>query len=37
MRMEMRYKLILSFLVVIAVVVFVPYFFDLFGIEGEWS
>ena len=37
MRMEMRYKLILSFLVVVAVVVFVPYVFDLLGVEGGWS
>ncbi|UCF30208.1 MAG: methyl-accepting chemotaxis protein [bacterium] len=33
----MRYKLILSFLIVIAVVVFVPYIFDLFGVRGGWS
>ncbi len=37
MRMEMRYKLILAFLIVVAVVVFVPYFFDLFGVKGGWS
>ncbi|MDF1535407.1 MAG: methyl-accepting chemotaxis protein [bacterium] len=38
MRMEMRYKLILAFLVVVAVVVFVPYLFDLFGVnEGAWK
>lgn len=37
MRMEMRYKLILAFLVVVAVVVFVPYLFNLFGVhEGFW-
>ncbi len=38
MRMEMRYKMILSFLVVVAVVVFVPYVFDLLGVrEGAWK
>ena len=37
MRMEMKYKLILAFLVVVAVVVFVPYIFSLFGVqEGFW-
>lgn len=37
MRMEMRYKLILSFLVIISVVVFVPFVFDLLGVKGGWS
>lgn len=37
MRMEMKYKLILSFLMVIAVVVFVPFLFDLLNIKGGWS
>lgn len=38
MRMEIRYKLILAFLFVVAVVIFVPYFFDLVGVEeGAWK
>ena len=37
MRMEMKYKLILSFLMVIAVVVFVPFLFDLLNVKGGWS
>ncbi|MBN2719646.1 MAG: methyl-accepting chemotaxis protein [Proteobacteria bacterium] len=38
MRVEIRYKLILAFLLVVAVVVFVPYIFDLIGIEeGGWK
>ncbi len=37
MRMEIRFKLILSFLVVVAVVVFVPYIFDMIGVEGAWG
>ncbi|UCF88365.1 MAG: methyl-accepting chemotaxis protein [bacterium] len=38
MRMEIRYKMILAFLCVVAVVVFVPYFFDLVGVEeGAWK
>ena len=38
MRMEIRYKMILAFLLVVAVVVFVPYVFDLLGVnEGAWK
>ncbi|UCG38446.1 MAG: methyl-accepting chemotaxis protein, partial [bacterium] len=38
MRMEIKYKMILAFLVVVAVVVFVPYVFDLIGVsEGAWK
>ena len=37
MRMEIRYKLILAFLLVVAVVVFVPYVFDLLGAEGIYN
>jgi len=38
MRMEIRYKMILAFLLVVAVVVFVPYVFDVLGVsEGAWK
>ena len=38
MRMEIRYKLILAFLFVVAIVIFVPYVFDLLGVrEGAWK
>ena len=38
MRMEIRYKMILAFLFVVAVVVFVPYVFDLVGVsEGAYK
>lgn len=38
MRMEISYKMILAFLLVVAVVVFVPYVFDVLGVkEGAWK
>jgi len=37
MRMEIRYKMILAFLLVVAVVVFVPYVFDMLGAEGVYN